>query len=105
MAVDSDGPWTITIKPVSAAPQLPATTTTGTGNAVYLFSGAASTWGITYPGEGWLSVQQWLMWGEPAPDWNEVLFAYQPYSGLVAAKAGPGVLTVQSDGAWTVARA
>lgn len=99
LSIEADGAWTVRIAPVDQAPIL-SLPTSAVGSKVYLFDGAAADWRLTHQGESNFIVEQW--W--PA-DWDLLVNEIGNYQGTVPAKAGPGVLTVMADGAWTVARA
>ena len=97
LQVSADGAWTVTISPVSSAPEftLPAS---GTGDAVYLYNGDASAWTITHDGSSNFVVLQYADSSMPNLAVNEI----GAYSGKVPMLAGPSVLHIGADGAWTV---
>lgn len=94
--VKADGAWNVTISPVSAAPAL---TLPGgaTGDQVYKYDGAAGNWTFTNQGQSNFVVTQY---GGAMP--NLAVNTIGAYSGKVPMFAGPTVITVKSDGAWTV---
>jgi hypothetical protein len=95
LQVTADAAWTITISPISTAAALPAS---GTGDGVFKYDGAAKTWAITGSGTGNFSVQQYS--ASPLP--NLAVNEIGAYSGKVPADAGPSIVVIGADGAWTI---
>lgn len=95
--IKADGAWTIKITPISSAPAL---TLPGgaTGDQVYKYDGAAGNWAFTNQGQGNFAV---IQYGRAMP--NLAVNEIGAYSGTVPMFAGPTVVVVKSDGAWTVA--
>src|SRR5262245_14541594 len=50
LKISADGPWNVTIAPISTAPALHASNA-GSGDAVYLWTGGAADWSITHSGK------------------------------------------------------
>ncbi|SEI10321.1 MULTISPECIES: DUF4190 domain-containing protein [unclassified Leifsonia] len=97
LQVKADGAWNITISPISAAPDL-ALPGGATGDQVYKYSGAAGNWAFANQGQGNFAV---IQYGGAIP--NLAVNTIGAYSGKVPMFAGPTVVVVKSDGAWTVA--
>ncbi|ANF30696.1 hypothetical protein A0130_02515 [Leifsonia xyli] len=97
LQVKADGAWNITISPISAAPEL-GLPGGATGDQVYKYNGAAGNWTFTNQGQSNFVV---IQYGGAMP--NLAVNTIGAYSGKVPMFAGPTVITVKSDGAWTVA--
>ena len=100
--IDADGPWTITVKPVSAAQAWnPATTLKGTGDSVYRIAPASSglvTLDITAKGEDNFIVDSYSADGTENLA-NEI----GNFSGQVLLPDGSFLLTVSANGStWTM---
>lgn len=98
LSVTADGPWTITLTPFADAPPLPES---GQGDGVYRFEGDAGTWGVSHEGEANFSLSHYT-----AADFEMPLLVNEigAYEGDVAVTAGPGLVVVTADGAWTIAQ-
>lgn len=96
LSVTADGPWTVSIAPISSAPEI-ALPANGTGDAVYLFSGDASTWNITHDGTSNFAV---IQYGGIIP--NLAVNEIGVYQGSIPMKAGPSVLSISADGNWSI---
>lgn len=93
---DDGRPWNLTISPIAAAPGL---TTSGTGDAVFLYEGDAATLTATHDAEGTFIVTEHL--GER--EGSSLLFNESAVSGEVAAlDAGPSLIVVETDGDWSL---
>ncbi|WP_374009877.1 DUF308 domain-containing protein [Leifsonia sp. LS-T14] len=97
LQVKADGAWNITISPVSAAPDL-TLPGSATGDQVFKYGGAAGNWAFTNQGQSNFAV---IQYGGAMP--NLAVNTIGAYSGKVPMFAGPTVVVVKSDGAWTVA--
>lgn len=97
LKITADGNWTVTISPVSTAPELAAS---GAGDAVYLYNGSASKLTATHTGE-----RNFIVMEETSEAFSFGLLVNDigPYSGTVPLSAGPSVISVGADGAWTLA--
>jgi len=97
LQIMADGNWTITIAPLSTAPTLAAS---GTGDAVYLYDGAAGKLTATHSGSMNFIVQE-----ETDETFSIGLLINDigEYSGTVPLSSGPSAITVKADGAWTLA--
>ena len=99
--VQSDGPWTIVVKPVTSAQRWSGSgTLSGRGDDVVLLTSATSglsTATITNAGSGNFIVHAYGTSGE-ALLVNEI----GSYRGQVALPDGTMLLEITSDGAWTV---
>ncbi len=96
--VTATGPWTLKISPISTAPNL-VSPASGKGDAVYLWNGKATSWAITNQGTGHFAVET-----EGSGLFSHSLLVNQvgPFNGTVAAKAGPAVTIITSNGTWTI---
>jgi len=101
-AVDADGPWTITVKPVTSAPAWdPSTTLKGTGDSVYQLSPASSglvVLDMTFTGEDNFIVHAY------GPDSGEgIANEIGNFSGQVPLPDGTVLLEIIANGgAWTI---
>jgi hypothetical protein len=95
LKVSASGPWTISIAPISSAKSLPKA---GRGDGVYRYDGKATTWKISNKGDGNFTVDQVSDDLIPNLAVNEI----GNYKGDVPAVDGPSVVTVASDGTWTI---
>jgi hypothetical protein len=93
MEIQSDGPWTIKVAPISSAKTLPKS---GTGDKVYLYAGSAGTVALTHSGKSSFWVDQYT-----AEDWNYLASGYGTYKGSVPIYRGPSVIQIEADGKWT----
>ncbi|MDY0912856.1 NINE protein [Rathayibacter festucae] len=94
--ITASGPWTLRFDPVSASPALAPS---GTGDAVFLYSGDATRLTASHQGSANFVVQ------EETGGFGFGLLVNEigAYSGTVPLSAGPSVVTVTADGAWTLA--
>lgn len=99
LEVVADGAWTVRIRAIALAPML-YTAAAGSSDGVRLFGGGAGTWAATYAGDDYFIVQT----ENPAlhEHWEEVFRVQGPYAGSGAHAAGPSVVTVTADAAWTL---
>lgn len=95
--VTADGNWTLTIAPVSSAPEF---TESGDTDAVMLYSGPASALTATYAGESNFAILE-----ETGKAFHFGLLVNEigAYSGTVPLSKGPSVLSVTADAPWTLA--
>jgi hypothetical protein len=99
LKVTATGPWTIKISPVSTAPIL-TSGATGKGDAVYQWTGKATTWTISNTGgAGSFTV---INHGSGVFGDDQLVIMIGTYHGSVPVKAGPAVTTIQSDGTWSI---
>lgn len=97
LQVMADGAWTFDIRPMGDAPLVaPA----GTGDAVFLYEGGAASLAATHAGSRNFVVQE-----ETGKAFSMGLLINEigVYNGTVPLAAGPSVITVTADGAWTLA--
>ncbi|GAA1217799.1 TM2 domain-containing protein [Rhodoglobus aureus] len=96
LEVKADGNWTITIAPLSTAPALVAS---GAGDGVYLFEGPAGKLTATHDGSS-----NFMVLEETGEAFSIGLLVNDigVYSGTVPLSAGPSVISVKADGAWTL---
>lgn len=95
LQVSGSGSWTVIVSPVSAVPALP---TSGSGDGVFLYSGAATRLTAAYGGSGNFAVLE-----ETGDAFHYGLLVNEigAYSGTVPLSAGPSVISVTADGNWT----
>jgi hypothetical protein len=95
LKISADGNWTVTISPISAAPQFPSS---GTGDGVFLYDGDASNLALTHDGDSNFSVVEYTseLFGTDLLV-NEI----GSYTGTVPLSAGPALVTVSANGNWT----
>lgn len=98
LKVTASGPWTIKLSPISTAPTL-ASPASGKGDAVYLWTGKATTWAITHQGSSNFVVTNN---GSGLLGHSLLVNEIGAYTGSVPVKAGPAITTIESDGAWTI---
>ena len=98
LSVRADGNWTITIAPISQAAEFPGS---GVGGGVYLYSGGTSDLTLTHVGTSNFQVETYK---EGLFGWDLVVNEIGNYNGTVPLAAGPSVLVVTADGAWTASR-
>ena len=95
--VTADGPWTITVEPLSSAPALtiPAK---GKGDAVFRYDGPAADWNVTHKGDS-----NFVLW-QNGTDWmpNLAVNEIGNYKGTVPMSGGPSIVAVSADGAWSI---
>jgi hypothetical protein len=96
LQVEADGEWTVTVRPLSKAPELKLPHE-GTGDGVFRYLGDAAQWKLTHSGSSNFAVIQYadLFPGLLA---NEI----GQFRGTVPATAGPVIVTITADGAWSV---
>lgn len=99
LEVTADGAWEITIAPIADAPEL-SDPQESTGDGVFRYTGDAATWDVSHDGESNFSIVQA---GDGLMGWNLLVNEIGAYEGAVPATAGPAVVTVNADGAWTIA--
>lgn len=95
LQVTSDGDWTITLAPISAAPDLEAT---GSGDAAFLYTGSAAQLTATHHGDSNFIVY------EDADSFSMGLLINEigTYEGTVPLSEGPSLITVNAEGTWTL---
>ncbi|MDZ8275340.1 NINE protein [Microbacterium aquimaris] len=95
--VTADGAWTLTISPMGDAPELASS---GSGDGVFLYDGAAAALAVTHDGE-----RNFIVTEETSELFSAGLLVNEigPYEGTVPLSAGPSVITVNADGSWTTA--
>ncbi len=95
LELKADGAWSVTIEPLSSADLLAPS---GAGDAVFLYDGGAAALAFTHDGERNIVVQQFT--GE-AFSFGLLINDIGAYDGTVPLSAGPAVITIMADGAWT----
>ena len=96
LKITADGPWTVSISPVSTGKQMSAKTT-GKGDAVLLYDGEAADWSITHAGQANFVVKRI---GTDSEDLlvNEI----GKYSGTLPVGSGPAIVILNADGTWSI---
>ncbi|BAU32592.1 TM2 domain-containing protein [Microcella alkaliphila] len=97
LEINADGNWTISIRPIAS---LEPIAEAGTGDAVSSYVGGAGALTATHTGERNFIVQQYT---NEAFSFGLLINDIGAYNGTVPLSAGPAVITVQADGAWTLA--
>lgn len=94
--VTADGSWSVKVAPVSSAPTLtiPAK---GTGDKVFLYDGGAADWNVVHKGKSNFALIQYSSDIMPNLAVNEI----GNYKGQVPMSAGPSVVDISADGAWS----
>ena len=95
LQIEADGNWSITFAPLLSAPEL-AFPAAGAGSSVYIYRGGAATPTFSHQGESNFSV--WVYGTSNDLLINEI----GAYSGTHAMKAGPSVIVIEADGAWSI---
>jgi len=98
LSIEADGNWSLTVSPFSQASELP---TSGVGSGVYLYSGLAADLTLSHAGRSNFSV-----WFYGSGEYNSDLLVNEIgiYNGTVPLGAGPAVIAIDADGAWTASR-
>ncbi|WP_082485106.1 TM2 domain-containing protein [Rathayibacter sp. Leaf296] len=93
--ITANGPWTLRFDPVAASPAL---VPSGTGDAVFLYSGDAARLTASHQGSANFVVQ------EETGGFGFGLLVNEigAYSGTVPLSAGPSVISVTADGSWAL---
>lgn len=96
LQVTADGNWTVTISPLASAPALAGS---GTGDAVMLYDGDAAALTATHQGS-----RNFVVIEETGAAFSMGLLVNEigAYSGTVPLSAGPSVIALNADGAWTL---
>lgn len=94
----SEGDWTVTIAPMSAALVMPSTGD-GQGDSVFLYDGSPRALNATHQGTGEFSVTGYTE--DPLATVN-ILTHVGPYTGTIMLPSVPAVITVTSQGTWSV---
>ncbi|WP_396667365.1 TM2 domain-containing protein [Microbacterium sp. R86528] len=97
LQITADGAWTLSIEQMGNAPEVqPA----GTGDAVFLYDGAAASLTATHDGTSNFAIIE-----ENGDIFNLGLLVNEigTYSGTVPLSAGPSVIEISADGNWTLA--
>lgn len=99
LEVQSSGAWTIELRDLTSAPVLTGTAS-GSGDAVYLYGGAARTLAATHSGTSYFGVRELTGSGAKLTPISSCCTAASPTMQL---HAGPSVLNVLGEAPWTVA--
>lgn len=98
LQITADGAWSLQIAPLADAPELAPS---GAGDAVFLYSGDAGALAITHDGQANFIVMEHT---DSMYSMGLLVNEIGPYSGTVPLTAGPSVVTVMADGAWTLSK-
>ncbi|WEG09300.1 TM2 domain-containing protein [Microbacterium horticulturae] len=98
LQVTADGDWKITLAPFSSAKAFDGSAK-GTGDAVELYDGDAAALTATHKGSA-----NFVVYEETSEAFSMGLLINEigKYSGTVPLSAGPSIVTVKADGAWTL---
>ncbi len=96
--ISADGAWSVTLRDVLSVREAPKTaSSTGTGDDVLVYRGDATIADISHAGESNFAV--WSFGDRSDLLINEI----GNYTGQVRWQAGPALIQVSADGAWTIA--
>jgi hypothetical protein len=96
LQVSTDGPWEVTMAPISDAPEFEQT---GTSDQAFLYSGAAAELAVSsQTPDGHFSVQQFT---DDRLGAFELVNEFGAYEGTAPIHAGPSVVLIGADEAWT----
>jgi hypothetical protein len=98
-AVTADGDWTITVAQRSSAQRFDAASGVDGANADVIAYDDAESWAATvsYAGPGPIVIRAVTLSGQ-----REMVNQAGPFSGGIDVPAGPGFLTVEAPGAWSL---
>ncbi|WP_353828739.1 DUF4190 domain-containing protein [Agromyces sp. SYSU T0242] len=99
--VTATGSWTLTIAPMSSAPELPGSVGRD-GDAVFLYGGDAATLAATHSGDD--AEDPFVVSQQTAQEFGgaPLIDVTGSYDDSVPLSAGPSVLTVHADEDWTM---
>ncbi|WP_040158905.1 hypothetical protein [Nigerium massiliense] len=95
----ASGPWRLTLSPVSRAPRI-SVPATGTGNSVRVYTGGTAPIRATHTGRGNFII--WACLGRDRDLVANIIGSTQVATSTL--ELTPAVLSIRSDGNWTVAR-
>ena len=97
LQITADGEWSVQILPMGSAPALAPS---GVGDAVFVYDGAVGALAATHAGSSNFAIIE-----ETSEAFSIGLLVNEigAYSGTVPLSAGPSVIVVKADGAWTMA--
>lgn len=99
LKISGNGSWSVTVAPISSAKKL-AQTNSGNGDQVFLYDGEAANWALKHQGDG-----AFIVSADDGSFPDMLVMEIGNYSGTVPLGAGPLILEVKADGAWTMNRA
>lgn len=106
LRIKAEGPWTVTLTPIAELKEV-SPPVQGNGDSVFLFSGPAQNWKITYTGGPNFVVRQYTYDGNGFPDEN--LLINNHTTGIlkrtVSMLGGPSVVYINAEGNWSVREA
>lgn len=97
LLVQANGPWTISVHPLSTAPKLVSFRNDGTGWEVLAYDGPARSFAVTHTGTSRFVLRQWT--GSTS---TVVADTVGNFSGTMTLPAGPSFVEVETEGAWTI---
>lgn len=99
LEISADGPWTVAIQAVSAARAMSSNATNGVGDDVLRWTGKAVVVRIKHTGTGHVAV-----WARAADgDYLDLLVnEIGNYNGTVVVPAGTRLVTVETEGTWSI---
>jgi hypothetical protein len=98
LQITADGPWTIDVKPTTAARPFDGKSVAGHGDDVVSYPGATGVAAITHVGQSNFVVSSYKQ-GSTSPDL--LVNVIGNYTGSVPFP-GPALVTVSADGDWTI---
>jgi hypothetical protein len=93
--ITADGDWTVTVKPLGAAPKLP---TSGNGDGVFKYSGSTPVWKVTHSGNANFVIWEYCTNGQTDLVVNKI----GSYKGTLKGIGGTCIVAVHADGAWSI---
>lgn len=99
LEITAAGSWEITIAPIADAPEL-GDPEESQGDGVYRYTGGATTWELTHDGDRNFIV---TYVSDSGFGWDLVVNEIGSYDGTSAITSGPAVVTINADGAWSIA--
>ena len=97
LEIVADGRWKLVISPIADAPSIKSS---GTGDSIFVYNTTSLKKAkITHKGSS-----NFIMVYHRANSWDLLVNEIGNYSGTKTIKAGPGVMEIIADGAWTFRR-
>jgi hypothetical protein len=99
LALQAEGSWSIVVKPLSTAPKFSGSTSASTDSVVW-YTGPAATLRLNYSGNGYFGVWAYYANG----DADLLANTTASYAGTRSVRKGPVLMSIQSDGPWSITR-
>ena len=96
LRVVADGEWSITLIPARQVPEMLGGAASGFGDRVVVYRGAAGSASVTDDGPGHFHLTGFGRGGKV------VIHEHGPFRDVVRWPAGPSLIAINSDGAWTI---